>query len=381
MIVERYFEWVESAPAALRAEAAGALARTYRHGDLDAALRAEIEGALIRSLDDPHLPVRCAIADALASCGAASPSLILTLAHDAPDVAEPVLARSPLLSDMELVDMVALGGDRAQIAVARRRAVSAPLAAAVAEIGCAGACAALLANAGAVLTAASAARIAQRHGADAEVRERLVARDDVGPEIRHMLMRAVARSLEVFVSDRGWLAPDRARRASDEACERGAVAIAAQGAPNLRGFVEHLVARGEFAPSLALRALLCGDSGLFEAALSVLSGQPAQRVAGFVRDFDGRGFEAVYAQAGFPAAALPAFRAALSAEREFGRPEGAGASAELSRRRVERALTACDGGVDAGPLRAMLRRFQTDAMRAEARRAFERKAIEAPRAA
>ncbi|MFD1333066.1 DUF2336 domain-containing protein, partial [Methylopila musalis] len=234
----------------------------------------------------------------------------------------------------------------------------------------------------AALSPATAARIAQRHGADAVVRERLLARAEVGPEIRHMLMRAVARSLESFVADRGWLAPDRARRASDEACERGAMAIVAEGAPNLRGFVEHLVARGEFAPSLALRALLCGDVALFEAALSVLSGQPPHRVAGFVRDFDGRGFEAVYAQAGFPAAALPSFRAALAAEREFGRPAGVAASAELSRRRVERALTACDGaGADAGPLRAMLRRFQTEAVRAEARKAFERKAIEAPRAA
>ncbi|MFD1333952.1 DUF2336 domain-containing protein, partial [Methylopila musalis] len=143
MIVERYFEWVESAPAALRAEAAGALARTYRHGELEAPLRAEIEGALIRSLDDPHLAVRCAIAEALGSCANASPALILALAHDAPDVAEPVLARSPLLSDMELVDMVALGGVRAQVAVARRAAVSAPLAAALAEIGCADACVAL----------------------------------------------------------------------------------------------------------------------------------------------------------------------------------------------------------------------------------------------
>jgi uncharacterized protein (DUF2336 family) len=184
-------------------------------------------------------------------------------------------------------------------------------------------------------------------------------------------MRSVAAALSSYVAGRGWIGADRARRAADDACERGVIAIAAS-QPDRRAFVLHLSERGEFSAGLALRAVLCGDVALFEAALSALSGQPSDRVAGFVRDADGRGFEAAYRQAGFPASALPAFRAALSAAREAGFVGSGAGRADLSRRMVERALTACEAhsGADVEALRALLRRFATEATRDEARRSY-----------
>jgi uncharacterized protein (DUF2336 family) len=295
---------------------------------------------------------------------------VLSLALDVPDVAEPVVGRSPLLTDSELVDLVAQGGLRIQLAVARRARISAPLAAAIAEVGAPGACEALVRNPGARLTASIATRIAMRHGSDGAVRDALLSRTECGPELRQILMRSVAAALSAFVTHRGWIAPDRARRASDEACDRGAIAIAAA-ETDARAFVRHLASRGEFSASLALRALLCGNVAFFEAALSALSGQEPRRVAGFVRDFDGRGFEALYRQSGLPRSALPVFRAALSAAREFGFAGSQGADAELSRRMVERALTACQGSdVDVDALRALLRRFAAEAARSEARRTY-----------
>lgn len=379
MIVERYLEWSESAPAPVRAEAAGALARSYLFGEMEPAVRADIELALIRSLDDPSLGVRCAIAEALAGSADAPQALVLALASDAPDVAVQVLSRSPLLSDVELVDLMAQGGVRAQIAIARRKSVSAPLCAAIAEVGRVEACAALVENPGARLTRSVAARLAERHGADGAVRGALLQRLEVGPDVRQILMRSVAASLQSFVTARGWLTPDRARRAAEEACERGALSIAAA-EPDAQGFVRHLIARGEFSPGLALRALLCGNVAVFEAALSALSGQTPGRVASFVREFEGRGFEALYRRAGFPMSALPVYRAALGAAREFG--FSGGADAEMSRRMVERALTACEGAdVDVAALRALLRRFATEAARGAARRSRETPVIEAARAA
>ncbi|GLK81197.1 DUF2336 domain-containing protein [Methylopila turkensis] len=386
MIVERYLEWAETAPAHLRAEAAGGLARSYLYGELEDDIRDQVEAALMRILDDPSLAVRCAVAEVLAAAPEVATPLVLALAFDAPDVAEPVLARSPLLTDVELVDLVAQGGVRQQVAIARRARVSAPLCAAIAEVACADACAALLANAGARPPRSAVERIAGRHGAHGGVRDALLGRGDASPAVRQALMRSVAGALQLFVTDRGWLAPDRARRAADEACERGALMIAAEQA-DAQGFVRLLVDRGEFSAGLALRALLCGNVAIFEAALSVLSGQTPQRVAGFVRDFEGRGFEALYRQASFPTAALPVYRAALAAAREAGFPASRAQDAELSRRMVERALTACDGvDVDVAALRALLRRFATEAARADARRAFqpaarELLALEAPKAA
>lgn len=370
MIVERYLEWAATAPPHMRAEAAGALARSFLHGDLEPSVRDDVEAVLTRTLDDVSLAVRCAIAEAFASAADAPHAILLSLAQDAPDVAEPVLSRSPMLSDHELVDIVAVGGARAQAAVASRPFVSAPLAAAIAEVASARACEVLLENPGARIAHSAAARMAVRHGGDGGVRDALIARRDLGPELRQILMRSVADALSSFVSGCGWLGADRARRAADEACDRGAIAIAAEEG-DARPFVLHLVGRGQFSPSLALRALFSGDLALFEAALSALSGQTPKRVSGFVRDFEGRGFAALYERAGFPKSALPIFRAALSAAREGPMAGAQAGERALSRRMVERALSACRGGeVEIGPLHAMLRRFAAEAARDEARRCY-----------
>lgn len=379
MIVEQYLEWASSAPPHMRAEAAGDMARSYLHGDLDPLVKDEVEAALTLALDDEHVAVRAALADVFAASREAPYALVLSLAQDVPDVADPVLSRSPLLGDLELVDLAALGGPRAQLAIASRRRVSGPLAAALAEVGDAAACKRLAQNRGAHLTRASTHRLAERFGSDGATRDALLARDETGPEIRQMLMRSVADALSTFVSRRGWLAPDRARRAVDEACERGLAAIAAD-APDRRAFVLHLAERDLFPTSLPLRAVLSGDLAFFEAALSTLSGQDPIRVAGFVRDFEGRAFEAVYLRAGFPKTALPAFRAALGAAREIGFANTG--VAQLSRRMVERALTACEGaGMEIESLRAMLRRFAAEAAREDARRSFGEPAAEVAAAA
>lgn len=367
MIVERYLDWAATAPAHLRAEAAGDFARTYLFGELDPHTRSDVESVLTRTLDDPSLAVRCAVAEALAGSPDAPHAIVYSLAQDAPDVAEPILRRSPLLSDLELVDLMALGCLKIQRAVARRAHVSAPLAAAMGEVALAEACLALVENPGARILPTTAARIAARHGAHGGVRDSLIARADLGPEIRQMLMRSLADTLSSFVAGCGWLQPDRARRAADEACDRGVIAIAAETA-DARGFARHLADRGVLSPSLALRALLSGDLPLFEAALAALSGRPAERIAGFVRDFEGRGFAALFAEAGLPKAALPAFRAALSARREVYLVD-AGSGAALSRRLVERALAACDPAApELAHLRSLLRRFAAEAARDQVRR-------------
>lgn len=367
MIVEQYLEWAATAPKHMRAEAAGALARSYIHGDLEPEICAQIATVLTRTLDDDSLAVRCAVAEALATSEAAPHSIVLALAQDAADVAEPLLLRSPVLTDHELVDIAATGGRRAQLAIARRIHLSENLAAAIAEVASAEACEALVRNRGARLGDPAAARIARRHGENGAVRDALIARGDLGPEIRQILMRSVADALSSFVSGCGWLGAERARRVANEACERGAVAIASDAA-DARSFIMHLARRDELSPSLALRALLSGEFALFEAALSTLSGQSPKRVSGFVREPDGRGFALLYAEAGLPAAALPAFRAALAAARETGFAATAVGAATLSLRMVERALVACgDDSEQIAPLKSLLRRFATEAAREQAR--------------
>src|SRR5262249_56931139 len=110
MIVRQFLHWVRTASPGERAEATGALARAYLFSDLSRDDRAAAEGAMIMLLDDPSPLVRKALARVLASSQKAPPAVIQSLAADQPEVAVPVIERSPLFIDADLVDLVATGG-------------------------------------------------------------------------------------------------------------------------------------------------------------------------------------------------------------------------------------------------------------------------------
>src|SRR3954465_5126919 len=107
MIVRQFLQWVRTAEAAERAEATSALARAYLYSDLSDNDRAAAEGAMIMLLDDPSPLVRRALAEAFPGSVDAPPTVVHSLANDQADVASPLLERSPLFLDADLVDAVA----------------------------------------------------------------------------------------------------------------------------------------------------------------------------------------------------------------------------------------------------------------------------------
>src|SRR3954453_16646814 len=116
MIVRQFLQWVRAARPGERAEATSALARAYLHSDLSADDLAAAEGAMIMLLDDPSPLVRRGMAEVFASSQKAPPVIVHALASDQPEVALPLIERSPLLSDEELIDLVKQGRPQVQIA-------------------------------------------------------------------------------------------------------------------------------------------------------------------------------------------------------------------------------------------------------------------------
>src|SRR5689334_23411514 len=114
MIVREFLQWLRTASAGERADGTSALARAYLFSPLSVDDRAAAEGAMIMLLDDPSPLVRRALAEVFAGCADAPPTVVHALAADQPDVAEPILQRSPLLLDADLVEAVA-GGEAGQI--------------------------------------------------------------------------------------------------------------------------------------------------------------------------------------------------------------------------------------------------------------------------
>jgi uncharacterized protein (DUF2336 family) len=374
MIVRQFLHWVRTASAGERAEATSALARAFLFSDLSRDDRSAAEGAMIMLLDDPSPLVRRALSDVLAASQKAPPAVIQALAADQPEIAVPVIERSPLFIDADLVDIVATGPSVVQAAVARRLPVPCAVAAALAEVGSAEACLELIENPDADIAPFSIDRMVARFGHVAAIREALFARGDLPVATRHTLVAKLSVTLAEFVVGREWLAPERAQRVAQDACERATIVLAAQSpARETRPLIRHLCDNGQLTAGLILRALLCGNIVLFEEALAELSGLPLARVRGYVHDNRGAGFRAVYDKARLPASTWPAFRSAVEAMREASPLAEPGGPASLKRRMIERVLTGCEkaeiGEVE--PLLTLLRRFATEAAREEARRYCE----------
>ncbi len=369
MIVRQFISWVRTAPAGERAEATRALARAWLISDLSADDRAAAEGAMLMLLDDGSPLVRQTMAEVFAHSADAPAAIVQALAMDQPSVALPILEHSPLLIDADLVDLIATGHADVQCAIARRSDLPASICAAIAEVGHPTAALELIENPYGALADFSLDRIAERFGHLAAVREALLARDDLPAATRCTLVAKLSHTLATFVAARNWLAADRAAQVTGEAMERSTVNIAASSrGEDLRGLVRHLCASAQLTAGLILRALLCGNTELFHAALVELSGLPSHRVAAIIDDRGGAGLEALLARAAFPETTFAAFRAALEAAQEIGFIGSIEGRIRLHRRMVERVLTQCAMDPQTTEsLLVLLRRFSTESAREEAR--------------
>ena len=196
---------------------------------------------------------------------------------------------------------------------------------------------ALAGNLDAELTNAAVRRIFDRFGEDPAVREKLSTRAGLPAALRADIAAATSRALAQVAASRDWLNPRRAERIARDAREQAIVAIARTCPP--RELAE-LVARqrksGALTVALLMRALVSGDSGLFRQTLVEMSGLPEGRVAGFLRNFRGQGFAALYGKAGLPGHFLPAFRAALGVLADGASPRDNQISHNLTMRLISR---------------------------------------------
>ncbi|MES2750692.1 MAG: DUF2336 domain-containing protein [Pseudomonadota bacterium] len=369
MIVRQFISWVRTAPAGERAEATRCLARAWLVSDLSEDDRAAAEGALLMLLDDASPLVRGAMAEVFAHSIDAPPAIVAALAIDQASVAMPILEYSPLLLDSDMVDFVATGNSDTQCAIARRADLPVSVCAAIAEVGSSSSALELIENPAAELASFSLARIVERHGHLAAIRESLLALHDLPAALRLMLAEKLSSTLAQFVTAREWLSVDRAQRIAGEALERSTVNIAAQArGDDMTALVRHLRAVGQLNAGLILRALLSGNLELFEESLVELSGMPRSRVSALVYDRGNASLTALLAKAGLPQSTFAAFRAALEASHEIGFVGTVGGATRLRRRMVERVLTQCETTTTvAEPLLILLRRFAMESAREEAR--------------
>lgn len=195
MIVKHFLKWKDSADVARRAAAASALARAYRDCALDLDEIVAAEAALTLLLDDPSPKVRLALADALSTSRNAPIQIVAALARDQFEIASLIIARSPVISERDLIERVRGAPGQLQCLIADRAEVPRRLALALARHGTASCVATLLGNRNARICAQVRALAAERFADDAGVRGALLDRSDLEPELRYGLMKAAGAAL------------------------------------------------------------------------------------------------------------------------------------------------------------------------------------------
>lgn len=368
MIIRQFIAWLETAPATARAEAATALARAYLESGLGDADKRDAEAAITVLLDDASPLVRRNLAEAFAHHDQAPHFVIVALANDQSDVAAPVLARSPLLTDADLVDCAAIGDDIVQSAVAMRSDLPSTVAAALAEIGAANALVTLLRNRSSDIPDFAYQRMLERHGDHADLREAMLARRDLPVSVREALVAAVSQALGAFVQTCNWLRPERGARCLTEAREAATIGLA-QEEDEASVLIAHLRDQGRLTAGLILRAILSCRIDFAAAAFANLTGQPTRRVMALLTERRLPGFKALYRKAELPEGLYVGFAAAITAWQNHADGLDGYSEPALSRRMIEHVLTALGDLVsaDRDRLFALLRRFEAEAAREEAR--------------
>jgi uncharacterized protein (DUF2336 family) len=161
-------------------------------GEHERALMGEILRHLVHEVE---MSVRQTLAESLADRTDVSSELIATLANDAIEVAHPILLRSPLLRDSELIEIVRHRTLEHRLSVAMRDRIGEELAAALVEAGEEEVVTTLLGNAGARFSDETYARLVEDSRTVPAYREPLVHRDDLNPTLAKRMYWWVSAAL------------------------------------------------------------------------------------------------------------------------------------------------------------------------------------------
>lgn len=316
MVVERFLAWVETAPDVKKVKATSALVRAFLHSPLDDAQLEAAEAAMTLLLDDPCAEVRAMLAKEICAHPDAPRHIIAALAHDKPDISTLVLARSPVFVDAELVEIIKNGSMQQQVAITCRSTISAPVAAAIAELAGPEASYGLLRNNSAQLPPEILHRIAERHGAREEIRKSLLERNDLMVETHLVLIDQLAELMREKLAEKPWMPAARIDALVRDNCDKAfinyALNVYEQDLPEI---IDYLIIRRRLNASFLLRAICLGNIAMFSRSLATLAKVPAARVDAVLAENRNASFCALYKKAGLPMSAFGVFATAVEAWR------------------------------------------------------------------
>jgi uncharacterized protein (DUF2336 family) len=326
-----------------RAKAAGKIASEYRDGVLTDRERAIAEDIFRTLVRDVELSVRRALSEQLKESRIVPHEIALALARDVDVVALPIIESSEVLTDGDLIDLIASNEPPRQVAVARRRRVSAPVAHALVASRNPAAVIELVSNNGAELGEAELQKVLDTYGENEAIEQRLAFRSTLPATVSERLVAIVSERLSQHLMATQDLGPDTVSDLIQFSRERATLGIVwDSGLGDLDRFVRQLHARDRLTPTLLLRALCMGDTLFFETGIAVRAALPLKNAMTLVYDKGMRGLEAIYETAALPPELFHAFATAIDVVQQTELDVLDGRSERYRQRVIERILTQFD---------------------------------------
>lgn len=232
---------------------------------------------LRRLTRDVEMAIRIALAERLADDTTAPNDLIVLLADDAIEVARPVILRSPLLTDADILRLIVECGVAHQEAVAARPHIGETVTEALAKCAAESVLVTLVRNATARISPATYEVLVDKSRQMVSLQEPIVKRADLPPVLATRMCEWVSGALKTYISQNFSVEPQQL----DTAFTQAETAVKSEPPPpktapadSAHKLIDKLHAAGQLKAGFLLRVLHQGQIDLFDLAFARLLDLP-----------------------------------------------------------------------------------------------------------
>ncbi len=345
----------------VRASTAAKVAQQYDSTEISTVERELAEEICRAMLGDAEVVVRAALSENLKNCPDVPREIALKMAGDVDLVALPILEFSEVLSDEDLVNIIASSGESKQVAIAHRSAVGGTVADALVATDNEEVVAELVANEGAELGEKTLASVLDKFADSDRVKAPMAHRKTLPVSVAERLVHMVSERLRDHMCAHHDLPDELASDLVLQSRERATMSLS--GADTAADLVKSLAENGRLTASIVTRAACMGDMPFFECALATISALPLDSARTLIYDRGPLGLSAIFDRSGLPDFLLPVLRTAVDISQETAYDGLEGDRERFVRQMIERVITKFDHPgqeIDPDTLEYLLKRVQVD---------------------
>lgn len=324
----------------VRAEVATKLAL-----DIDSPILSESEKSLAQEVvrlmaKDVEASVRMALSQNLRRALRLPHDVAVQLANDIESVALPILQDSEVLTDQDLISIIAKGSAQKHEAIAGRAVVSTTVSDAIITTAGEKAVTKLMNNTGAQISEQSYDKAITRFETNDGIKEAIVKRATLPVTVAERMTQLVSEKLRDYLVSHHELSSTVASDLVLQSRERTIIEMASGSSEDeIEKLVQQMHNNGRLTPSIVLRSLCMGDVLFFEASMAIRANIPLLNARILIHDGGQLGMKTLYERANMPPNMLSVVRAALDVVHETELDGGEHDRERYKARVIERVLT------------------------------------------